>query len=50
MNDYEFKYEAAPISEIVKVLIVKAPSVDAALIFFREIHNINGEIFSITLI
>ena len=36
MNDYKFKYEAPPISEIVKLVYIEADNIDMALHLFRQ--------------
>ena len=50
MNEYEFKYERAPISEIVKEVKITASSIDMALHLFRKSYGNNTVIFSIELI
>ena len=50
MNEYLIKYEAPPISEIVKTKKVKAESIDVALEILRCVYKVDGEIFSIKLI
>lgn len=50
MKEYLIKYEASPISEIVKTKMVKAERIDKALQKFSfETENVS-EIFSIELI
>jgi len=49
MNEYKFKYEAPPISEIVKLVYIKADNIDSALVSFRIDHG-DVLIFSITMV
>lgn len=49
MNEYEIKYEAPPISEVIKIKVIEAETVEVALALFRTVHKIKGVIIAITL-
>ena len=48
-DEFRFKYEAPPISEIAKEIVIEAESIDSALVIFRMEHG-EAFIYSITLI
>ena len=50
MKEYKFRYEAPPISEIVKLVYIKADDIDMALHLFRQKLGNKTLIFSIELI
>jgi len=49
-HEFKFKYEASPVSEIVKLVIIEANNIDSALIIFRMEHGDDAFIHSIDLI
>lgn len=50
MNEYEFIYEAPPVSEIAKKKVVRADSKDSALARFRFENGADNVIHSIKLV
>ena len=49
MNEYKFKYEAAPVSEIIKSKLIEAKCITEALKLFHDQTNGRYEIISIEL-
>ena len=50
MNEYKFKYEAAPVSEIIKSKQIKAECITESLKLFHEQTEGKYEIISIELV
>ena len=50
MNEYKIKYEALPISEVIREKVIEAPTLELACSAFREFYKIKGEILSIKLV
>jgi len=50
MNEYKIKYEAPPVSEIVKLVFIKANNIDMAIHLFNERVGRTALIYSIELI
>ena len=47
---YKFKYEQSPISEIMKISVIEADSIDSALVIFRLKYGTDNVIYNIELI